>query len=65
MFNNKKIKEQQELIDGLNNQIENMLRNVQNGYISKLTIVRLIAELEPKQKFREIAILKELLYKRS
>lgn len=48
-------------IDGLNNQIENMLRNVQNGYISKLTIERLIAELEPKQKFREIAILKELL----
>ena len=50
-------------IDGLNNQIENMLRNVQNGYISRLTIERLIAELEPKQKYREIAILKELLIK--
>lgn len=52
-------------IENLNNQIETMKRNVLNDYISKLTIERLIAELEPKQKFREIAILKELLYKRS
>lgn len=40
-----------------------MKRNVLNDYISKLTIERLIAELEPKQKYREIAILKELLIK--
>lgn len=51
----------QEKIDELSTQIETMKRNVQNDYISRLTIERLIAELEPKQKFREIAILKELL----